>query len=42
MKKVIQVFVLIATVAIIAIACEPVEIDEEDMELDEPATEQEL
>lgn len=41
MKKLIQILVVVATIGIVAVACEPVEIDE-DMDLDEPMMEQEL
>lgn len=41
MKKLIQILVIAVTVGIVAIACEPVEIDE-DMDLDDPMMEEEL
>ncbi|MFW6388002.1 MAG: hypothetical protein ACOC0B_01885 [bacterium] len=34
MKKLIQILVLIGTVSLVAVACEPVEVDEEQMEQD--------
>ena len=40
MKKLIQILVLIGSVSLIAVACEPVEVDEE-MDMDDPMMEEE-
>lgn len=43
MKKLIQILVLIGTVSLVAVACEPVEVDEDmDMEQDPMMQEEEL
>ncbi|MFP4643840.1 MAG: hypothetical protein ACLFM0_05760 [Spirochaetales bacterium] len=40
MKKVIQVLTVVFAIGVIAVACEPVEVDE-DIEMDDPEMEEE-
>ncbi len=41
MKKLIQILVIFATIGIVAVACEPVEVDE-DMDMDDPMMEDDM
>lgn len=41
MKKLIQIIAIVFTIGIVAVACEPVEIDE-DMDMDDPMMDEEL
>lgn len=41
MKKIIQIIAIVFTIGIVAVACEPVEVDE-DMDMDDPMMDEEL
>ena len=41
MKKLIQILVIVATIGVVAVACEPVEVDE-DMDMEDPMMEEDL
>ncbi len=41
MKKLIQIIAIVFTIGIVAVACEPVEVDE-DFDMDDPMMEEEL
>lgn len=41
MKKLIQIITIVFTIGIVAVACEPVEVDE-DLDMDDPMMEDDL
>ncbi len=41
MKKLLQILVVVFAVGVVAVACEPVEVDE-DIDMDDPAMDEEL